>query len=210
VIRRRRALLLITLGMGLAGCAATPERELPSDSPEQAWRIRAARLNDIQAFQIKTKLGVSAPERTGQGTMVWKRAGLEHRIDVFGPLGGGRVVLTRDANGALVRDGDQTYAADTLEQALFEATGWQIPFSAMSYWVLGLPAPDVPYGHELDAWGRLKTLNQSGWRIRYDDYRAASEYELPRKMFLEFSEPQSGMEADGPVKVRLAIKEWSL
>ncbi|MDH3453406.1 MAG: lipoprotein insertase outer membrane protein LolB, partial [Gammaproteobacteria bacterium] len=196
MIRQRPALLLFILGTSLAGCAVAPPAPAPVDgSAEQAWRARAARLNTIEAFRIKTKLGVSAPERTGQGTMVWQRAGFEHHIDVFGPLGGGRVVLTRDASGALLRDGEHTYAAETMEQALWEATGWQIPFTAMSYWVLGLPAPDRPYGHELDAHGRLRTLEQSGWRIRYDDYRPAGQYDLPRKMVLESAQYGPGTDA---------------
>lgn len=210
MIRQRRALLLVCISL-IGGCAVTPPQPAPYDpAVEQAWRARQAGLNGIDAFRIKTKLGVSAPERTGQGTMVWERTGFAHRIDVFGPLGSGRVVLTRDAAGARLRDGEHTYAAPTMEEALWEATGWQIPFTAMSYWVLGLPAPDRPYGYELDPAGRLHTLEQSGWRIRYDDYRPASDYDLPRKMFLEFSENAANGAVSGPVKVRLAIKEWRL
>ncbi len=210
MIPKRWVQPVLALGLVLTGCAVTPDRAPPETPPEQTWRIRAARLSDIEAFRINTKLGVSAPERSGQGTMVWERSDAADRIDVFGPLGSGRVVLTRDADGAQVRDGDAVFTADSLEQALLDATGWRIPFAEMHYWVRGLPAPATPYTHQLDTDGRLRTLEQAGWRIRYDDYRTAADYQLPRKMTLKFSSAAPGGQPAAEVTVKLAIKAWRL
>lgn len=207
----RRALVAGILTVLLSGCAVTPERATLIQIP---WRDRAQMLSAIDAFEIKSKLGVTAPDQHGQGTMIWKRDGTNHHINLYGPLGGGSVILSHDGNSAELRDGQHTYFAETLEEVLYDVLGWHVPFSSMTYWIVGLPAPNEPYTHTVDEWGRLSTLEQSGWRIRYAAYRTATRYELPEKIFLEFvparDRTATASYGSDPVKVRLAIKQWNL
>lgn len=172
----------------------------------------------LDHWEIKGRLGVRTHKRGGQATIVWKRDGDDHNINLYGPLGGGRAVLVENASGAELKDSKKkTYYADNAEALLYQVAGWRVPFGAMKYWVLGLPAKQEAFEQTLDQWGRVSELRQSGWEIRFIEYRDYDGVELPRKMFLKSLAAREHITAsgDGPgendrVEVRLVIKTWIL
>ncbi len=212
-----RPLLLILAAAVLTGCAVTPQRP-PAADPDRAWRERLAKTSGLNHWEIKGRLGVRTHQRGGQATIVWKRDGDDHNINLYGPLGGGRAVLVETADGAEMKDTKKkTYYADNAEELLYRVAGWRVPFGAMKYWVLGLPAEQDAFEHTLDQWGRVSELRQAGWEIRFIEYRDYEGMELPRKMFLKSSlalESGGGSAAasdeDERVEVRLVIKHWIL
>ncbi len=196
----------------LAGCATLPP---PASDIEAAWQARSEALAAVNGWEIKGKLAVRTRERGGQVNMLWSRELAAHRVNLYGPLGGGRVILTHDADGATLRDNKrQTFHADNPEDLLLRVVGWRIPFGPLQYWVLGVPAPGSDYTETLDSWGRLATLHQAGWVIRYDEYRDFSGRELPRKLVLRAEPPVEGIAGDsrkpGRVEVKALIKRWQL
>lgn len=202
-------------GLLLAGCATQPPRS-PVADVQSAWRARQESLSGIDVWEIKGKLAVQTFERGGQVNLLWRRDERDHRISLYGPLGGGRVVLTRTEAGATLRDSHKrTYEADTPEELLYRVAGWQVPFAELQHWVLGVPAPGAPYEHALDEWGRLATLTQSGWRIRFSEYRDFDGFELPSKFSLTALPDNPvrvahGPGDDGQVRVKAVIKHWAM
>lgn len=197
----------------LSGCASVPSRPAVDD-PDRAWRQRVGELSTIHGWEVKGKLGVKTHKRGGQANMLWKRESEDHDINLYGPLGGGRVVLTRTAEGATLRDSKkQTYHAQSAEELLYRVAGWRVPFGAMRYWVLGMPMPGEQYAESIDEWGRLKSLRQSGWEIEFAEYRVFDGRELPRK-FTMTALPGTLLIADDQlgesdqVRVRVIIKRW--
>ncbi len=203
--------------MVLASCAVTPQRP-PAVDPDRAWRERLAKTGALNHWEIKGRLGVRTHERGGQATIIWKRDGDDHNINLYGPLGGGRVVLVENPAGAEMKDSKKkTYYAENAEELLYRVVGWRVPFGAMKYWVLGLPARQDEFEQTLDQWGRVSELRQAGWEIRFIEYRDYEGMELPRKMFLKSLTEHAHIAMSGDqldendrVEVRLVIKHWIL
>lgn len=210
-MNRRGFLAWAAVGL-LSACASTPPS--PVGDPTQVWQRRVESLSAISDWEVKGKLAVKTHKRGGQATMLWQRQAEDHSINLYGPLGGGRVVLSRTAEGATLRDNKKnTYHAPTAEELLYRIAGWQVPFGAMRYWVLGIPKPDVPYQQSLDERGRLQSLQQSGWDIEFLEYREFEGQELPRKFFMSarsgvahIAEDQLG--ENDQVRVKVIIKRW--
>ena len=93
-----------------------------------------------------------------------------------------------------------------------------MPLAGLHYWILGIPVPAAAERHTLDEWGRLKSLSQSGWDIRFLDYARYDGEELPRRLVLRLlpeATPGGSMSADPmqqtPVlELRLVVEHWTL
>ena len=196
----------------LAGCVSPPA-PIPDD-PDAEWQQRVGELSNIANWEVKGKLAVKTHKRGGQATMLWRRDEEDHNINLYGPFGGGRVIMTRTPQGATLRDNKKkTYHADTAEELLYRVAGWRVPFKSMRYWVLGLPRPQEGYEQTVDSWGRLKTLRQSGWEVEFTEYRDFSGRELPRKFHMTALPGTVHMADDeldesDQVRVRVLIKRW--
>ena len=211
--QRTLAAGLVILVVALSGCVSTTTVP-PVDNPAAAWQDRVQELSGIDWWEVKGKLAVKTHKRGGQATMLWKRDGEDHNINLYGPLGGGRVVLTRDRNGAILRDSKKrTYRASTAEELLYRVAGWQVPFQAMRYWVLGMPNPSEEYEQSVDDWGRLQTLRQAGWEVEFVEYKDFDGRELPRKFHMTALPGkqhivEDSLDESDQVRVRVIIKRW--
>jgi outer membrane lipoprotein LolB len=202
---------LVTLA--LSACVSAPPRPVVDD-PDAAWQQRANDLYNIGGWEVKAKLAVKTHKRGGQATMLWHRDRDVHNINLYGPLGSGRVILTRDQAGATLRDNKKrTYHAGTAEELLYRVAGWQVPFQSMRYWLLGVPRPDEEYELSVDEWGRLQTLRQSGWEVEFQEYKEYEGRELPRRFNMtalpgrvHIADDQ--LDENDQVRVRVLIKLW--
>ena len=139
-----------------------------------------------------------------------------------GPLGSGLVRLEQDAGGATLTDnGRNVYRAESIEDLLFDATGWHIPLDGLTYWIRGLPVPAVPLKQELDEQGRLAVLWQSGWEVRFQAYARHGEHDLPSRLTLTLPQPETSLtqpgaltghdqDGDYPIQARLIVERWTL
>lgn len=189
----------------LAGCAAVPERP-PVGEPDQVWHARAAALRRVNEWDVRGRLALRSAEEGFHASLRWVREAERHRIDLTGPLGGGHVRLTQDRSGAEFRDAnDRVYRDTSVRNLLWRRTGWDLPIEGLNFWLLGLPAPDAPAQHEIDAWGRLKSLEQFGWEVRFVEYVQLGASELPSRIFIR---RRSEAAADRTLEVRLVVEEW--
>ncbi len=191
----------------LAGCAAVPPRPAV-ENPQAVWQAREARLMRLDGWDLRGRLALRAGGEGAHASIRWIRDHDNHRIDLVGPFGGGRtrILLTKD--GAELRDaGNKVYRDDSIEELLARVTGWWLPFDSLRYWVVGRPVPDAAARTELDDWGRLKTLEQQGWTIRFIEYAEAGAYELPRRIFIERNSAEA---PDTPTEARIVIEQWVL
>jgi outer membrane lipoprotein LolB len=204
---------LLGLAALVAGCATAPPPSPPVENPAAAWLARQAELKPVIAWKIQGRLAMRSDKEGWQATVYWTRDGERQRIDLAGPLGRGHLRLVEDGQSAELRDADQrTWHADNAEQLLFRTTGWRVPLDGLNYWVRGLPAPGTAATEELDNRGRLKSLVQSGWDIRFLEYTPYGSFDLPSKLFMK---RQGNGADDSPAKnsaleVRLIIERWTL
>jgi len=211
---RNLAAGVVILAAVLTGCVSAPPA-VPAGNPAAVWQDRLEDLAGIGWWEVKGKLAVKTHKRGGQANMLWKRDGEDHNINLYGPLGGGRVILTRDSDGAVLRDNKKrVYHAPTAEELLYRVAGWQVPFQAMRFWVLGMPNPSEVYEQSIDDWGRLQTLRQAGWEVEFEEYKNFEGRELPRKFNMTALPGtqhivDDELDENDQVRVRVIIKRWS-
>lgn len=200
----------------LAGCSTIAERT-PSVDVAAQWEVRQSQLIPLKSWEIQGRVSARAPGEGWQASLRWVRDDERHEIDLWGPLGRGHVRLVQDQFGAQLVDADRnTYWADSSERLLYDATGWRLPLQGLNYWVLGVPVPETPGEQTLDERGRLTSLEQLGWQIRFLRYQRHGTYEFPSKLFIRRqidgtvgeSVVESSQE-DGLLEVRLVIQRWT-
>lgn len=206
-------LWVISSLLWLAGCATLFAPPPSAEQIDRDWQARQSRLQDVDTWELKGRLAMRADDDGWHASLRWQRQQDRHVIDLSGPLGKGHVRLNQDASGARLRDNEQqTHYASTARQLLYETTGWDLPLDDLNYWVLGLPAPDSPKRWELDDGGRLKTLQQGGWEVRFLAYGRHGDYDLPSKVFIQRDPAGAAAAADSKqtLEVRLAIAQWTV
>jgi outer membrane lipoprotein LolB len=202
----RVRLLLFAIAAVISACAVAPERA-PLGDPASVWQQRQVSLARIRAWDLRGRLWLRSADEGFNLSLQWRREADRHRIDLTGPLGGGRVRLTQDRHGAELRDASDVVDRDaSVQQLLARRTGWDLPLDGLNYWVLGLPAPDAPTQSEIDSWGRLKTLEQFGWDIRFLEYVQQGGHELPSRVFIKRRHDA----ADRTLEVRLVVEKWAV
>ncbi len=208
--------LVAMLVLLLAGCAGIPSAPpAPENNLEIKWREHQGQVAGIHQWNLSGRIGVRTDETGGSANLRWKRQEGHDQIDLFGPLGGGRIRLDIDAAGARLRDGQgQEFFAATGSEVLFKATGWYVPFEVLGDWVRGMPAAGV-HEVEIDETGKLISLNQSGWTISFNDYVPHHQVLLPRKIRLSASEEvidelaAQNQISTNRLVVKLYIDEWT-
>ena len=75
--------------------------------------------------------------------------------------------------------------------------GFRIPLTGLTDWVRGRAVEGSQANAVRDKEGRLATLDQNGWRVEYQEFRADG---LPSRMKLTYP----------GIELRLAIHEWKL
>ena len=208
----RRGLGVAALAVLAAGCATAPSPP-PVENPAAVWQARQAALRTMTSWTLQGRLAMRAAKEGWQAEVAWVRDGERQQIDLSGPLGRGHLRLTQDMNGAELRDADQkTWRAKNAQQLLYRTTGWLVPLDGLDYWILGLPAPGSAANLELDDQGRLKTLDQSGWDIRFLQYAHEGALDLPNKIFIKRQDDLNAIDAsrNHSLEVRLIIEHWTL
>ena len=195
-----RFLLVYILVSILSSCASVSEQvsQQPAD-----WETRLQQHQQINDWTIKARLGVQTEFEGGSFDVFWQQLADVYEIRLIAPLGQGAVQIAGDNGGVTIRlaDGQTEYSQDADE--LFAAmTGLSIPVSGLQDWLRGMPI----LGEEIQniSWnehGQLYKLEQRGWRVEMDRYKAITGYDLPHAYYLE--------REDSPeLSVRLLVREW--
>lgn len=211
-----RYLVVALCVLSLAGCASAPTApQAPESSFELKWREHREQVSGIHQWHLSGRIGIRTDDTGGSANLRWKRGEGQDQIDLFGPLGGGRIRLDIDSAGARLRDSQgQNFHADSASEVMFKATGWVVPLEVLGDWIRGIPAAG-PHESEIDEAGKLISLNQNGWTITFNEYAPHQQALLPRKIRLSASEGvinelASRNQISGKqLVVKLYIDEWT-
>lgn len=215
----RRWLTLPALTLLLTACATTPPPEDLSRAESLArWESARAGLATIDRWNLRGRMGVRTGPKGGSATLKWQYGPDQQEIELYGPFGGGRVIITVDADGAVLRDTKgQVIRGATASEVLYRRLGWHVPFDHLADWARGLPGEDAT-DIVIDGAGRLKRLVQDNWAVEYQEYEPTGEslpgFALPVK--LQVSALPGTMEIysdDGEylgdeLRVRVVLKRW--
>jgi len=86
------------------------------------------------------------------------------------------------------------YRASDAEALTEEVLGFRLPLSGLSDWVRGRPSDKAGAKADYDEQGRLRSLEERGWKIDYQEY----DGKLPSRMRLTYPD----------IELRLAISKW--
>ncbi|MDQ2077639.1 lipoprotein insertase outer membrane protein LolB [Marinimicrobium sp. ABcell2] len=196
MIHRWPLAALSLLLLGIVGCA--PHTLKPIDS----WEEHQARVAALESWQISGKLGARLPDNSGSARLRWDQDRDEFRIDLSGPFGQGRTVITGTPGSVTLDQGDdELLEAASAEELIWLATGWLVPVDQLLYWVRGVPSPETQARRmKRDDDGLLSELEQDGWHLRYSNYTLVDgHWHLPRRIIASRDE----------VRLTLVIHNWS-
>jgi outer membrane lipoprotein LolB len=157
-------------------------------------------------FQLRGKLGVVEGSESFSARFVWRQQGSGFTIDLWGPLGQGRVRLSGDAHRIAVLDGHGAILVEgDHAQVMHAQLGWTLPLAVLPDWVLGAPGNGSASGQsQYDAAGHLVAFEQLDWAVTYAQHREVEGADgtrwLPRKITA----------SKGDYRVRLVITEWQI
>ena len=176
----------------IGGCAGVPG---PPETPE--------------TFVLTGKVGVREADESFSANLLWHQMGEAFEIDLWGPLGQGRVKLVKK-DGEIRLVSDKGVLAQGEPEAIMRAhLGWSLPLAVLPAWVQGGPFAEAPAtGLRQDESGRVLGFEQLGWAVVLERYAAvpvsadseAAERYLPRRVTATRED----------ARVRLVISEWRL
>jgi outer membrane lipoprotein LolB len=174
----RRAWLLLALLVG--ACAQAPTRPPAADT----------------LFDITGRLAARHADESFTGGFSWRHAASADEMLITSPLGQGVARIVREGDSVVLTTAEpREYRANDAESLTEQVLGFRLPLAGLADWVRGAPAPSSSAKTEKDAEGRLRTLEQAGWRIEYQDYAG----ERPSRLRLTYP----------GIELRLAISQWN-
>jgi outer membrane lipoprotein LolB len=181
--------LKLFFALCLAGCVARqPAPEFETD------------------FVLRGKVGVRDAEESYSAALLWQQGDGRFQIDVWGPLGQGRVQLKGDGdNLALVNGAGEVLRSGSPREVMVAELGWYLPLEVLPAWVLGAPDPRLAAEEQAyDAAGRLQSFEQLGWHVGYDRFEPVTAAEGARVL------PHLITARRGAYRVRVAVSSWTL
>jgi len=157
----------------------------------------------LRFWELKGRVAARDGSEVANARLSWEQRGADYRLRLSGPLGGNLHELTGNGrDGVTLRTADaRIYHAETAEALMREHYGLNAPVAGLHYWVRGLPGPaPAPSDLVLDERGRLRSLRQAGWEIRFLDYAKRDGIELPVKLQL----------LRGEMRLRMVVHDWRL
>jgi outer membrane lipoprotein LolB len=172
-----RATLAAFLALLLASCA-----QLECAAPEQS------------EFEVHARLAARYRNESFSGAVAWRHGRDSDEMLITSPLGAGVARIVREGDAVTLTTAEpREYKARDAEALTEQVLGFRLPLAGLADWIRGRAA-DAPPPIESFEDGRLKTLEQGGWKIEYQDY----EGERPARIRLLYP----------GIELRLAVSEW--
>lgn len=146
-------------------------------------------------FELLARIAARYGEEAFSGNVHWRHASSGDEMLVSTPLGQGVARIVRQGDAVQLTTAEQKVYRATDTESLTERTlGFRLPLEGLADWVRGKPSPNAPAREERDPEGRLRLLEQRGWRVDYLAYEDGK----PARLRLAYQ----------GVELRLAISQW--
>jgi outer membrane lipoprotein LolB len=170
--------VLFAVTLLLAACA-----QLESKPPQ-----------DVE-FDLSARLAARYRDEASTGNIAWRHARDFDEMLITSPMGAGVARIVREGNSVVLTTAEpKEYRAGDAETLTEEVLGFRLPLAGLADWVRGRPSDANAAKTEHDKDGRLRLLEERGWKIEYQEYAG----KLPSRMRLTYP----------GIELRLAISEW--
>ena len=159
-----------------------------------------SRVDGEDGFHARGRLAVGDRDEGFTASFDWRQQGGRYDIDLWGPLGQGRLHVSGNEAALTVADARGNVVASGAGAALLgERFGWSLPLGALRHWLVGRCDPAVPPGERrYDDAGLLAGFDQHGWQVRLAEWRQADEGPRPGRL----------VATQGARRIAVAIREW--
>ena len=172
--------VLLSVVLLLAGGCAQLQTKVPQDVE----------------FDLSGRLAVRYGKDAFTGNIAWRHAKSADEMLITSSLGAGLARIVRDGESVVLTTAEpREYKARDAEALTEEVLGFRLPLSGLAEWVRGRPSDEAAAKVERDEQGRLRSLEERGWKIEYQEY----EGKLPSRMRLTYPDRE----------LRLAISQWN-
>ena len=146
-------------------------------------------------FDLNGRLAARYGNEAFTGNLAWRHARSADEMLITSTLGAGVARIVRDGNSVVLTTAEpREYKASDPEALTEEVLGFRLPLAGLADWVRGRPSNKDTAKADYGPDGRLRTLEERGWRIEYSEYQA----DRPSRMRLTYP----------GIELRLAISEW--
>ncbi|WP_133128336.1 lipoprotein insertase outer membrane protein LolB [Legionella nagasakiensis] len=192
--------IIVVLGL-LTACA--PPKPAPEAPINETMPVveREEKTATISSWEISGAMAANNQKKAWSASLNWRQQGMNrYQIRLFGPLGGGTVIIEKEGGMITYKDGPKTASSNSADELLYQQTGIRLPVTNLYYWVRGLPAPGAVQSTKYDQYNHLTQLKQAGYTIDYARYTSLKNIDLPSKIRLK----------GHGVMIKLIIKRWSV
>ena len=157
-------------------------------------------MDGEDGFHARGRLAVGDSSEGFTASFDWRQRGGRYDIDLWGPLGQGRLHVSGNDAALTVADARGNVVASGAGAALLgERFGWQLPFGALRHWLVGRCDPAAPPDErDYDDAGLLAGFVQYGWQVRLAEWRQEDDGARPGRL----------VATQGPRRIAVAIREW--
>lgn len=172
--------LFTTSILFLSGCQTTSlaTQKNPSITTETSTQETAIE----NQFNLQGKIGVKTPQQSGSAFFTWIQDQDKFDIELSGILGIGKTQITGET-GQVELNSAKTglISAETPEELLWQATGWQAPITHIVDWVQARPATENAEIAQ-DESQRPSQFIEDGWVV---DLTYKDNATLPNRLVLK-------------------------
>ena len=141
-------------------------------------------------FNLQGKIGVKTPQQSGSAFFTWQQNQEQYDIELSGILGVGKTQISGQPGQVTLNSAKTgTITAESPEELLERATGWQAPITNLVDWVQAKTTSDTAKT-EKDTQNRLAQIIEDGWAVNLSYNDVAT---LPNKLILQ-QQLESGKE----------------
>lgn len=149
---------------------------------------------DVQ-FDLTGRLAARYANEAFSGNLAWRHAPSADEVLITSTLGAGIARIVRDGDWVVLTTAEpREYKARDAEALTEEVLGFRLPLAGLADWVRGRPSDGNAAKAQYGEGGRLRALEERGWKIEYTEYQG----ERPSRMRLTYP----------GIELRLAISEW--
>lgn len=166
----------------MTGCSTQPNQTPAGED----WKERSAKLDRLEVWQADGKVALRKADQSESATLSWTQRNNQTDLKLSGPLGIGATKISSDGKTLEINKAGTANRYDiSSPEMIAKETGWDLPLQALQHWLKGVPAPDSEIQTIKTEKGLLKSLEQLGWTITYQDYGQFGAYTLPTKLQIE-------------------------
>lgn len=194
--------LLLAFGVSLLTACAT-HTPTSIDSENKSEDVHPKQLTSpasMKHWTLSGALGAKRAKKAWSASFTWQQDNASnYHLHLYGPLGGGNVVIDKKGNQMTFQDNQIKKTSDNPEALLYQQTGLRLPLKSFYYWTRGLAAPGPVEMMTKNDDGTVHMMKQNQYTLVYQNYEIIQGIKLPTKIHIENHE---GI-------VKLVIKNWS-